>query len=73
MSKLQSWGVAPGWYGTGAMPLIPVPPFAEQRRIVAKMDQPMALVDQLETQLAASRTTATNLLEALVAELTVHE
>lgn len=49
---------------------IPIPPIAEQRRIVAKVDQLMALVDQLETQLAASRATAKNLLEALVAELT---
>ena len=30
----------------------------------------MALVDELETQLAASRATAANLLSALVAELT---
>ncbi|MDY0281006.1 MAG: hypothetical protein RBR35_10650 [Salinivirgaceae bacterium] len=30
----------------------------------------MALVDELEAQLAASRTTAANLLSALVAELT---
>lgn len=50
--------------------LFPLPPLAEQRRIVAKVDQLMALVDQLETQLAASRATAKNLLEALVAELT---
>jgi type I restriction enzyme S subunit len=49
---------------------IPLPPPAEQRRIVAKVDQLMALVDTLETQLAASRATAANLLEALVAELT---
>ena len=48
----------------------PIPPLAEQRRIVAKVDQLMALVDQLEAQLTASRTTAANLLEALVAELT---
>ncbi len=48
---------------------IPLPPLAEQRRIVAKVDQLMALVDQLEAQLAASRATAANLLEALVAEL----
>ena len=48
----------------------PLPPLAEQRRIVAKVDQLMALVDQLETQLAASRATAANLLEAIVAELT---
>ena len=49
---------------------IPVPPLAEQRRIVAKVEQLMALVDALETQLAASRATAAKLLSALVAELT---
>ncbi|MEN9576901.1 MAG: hypothetical protein RL514_4756 [Verrucomicrobiota bacterium] len=37
----------------------------EQHRIVAKVEQRMALVDALETQLA----TAANLLSALVAEL----
>jgi type I restriction enzyme S subunit len=52
---------------------IAVPPLAEQRRIVAKVEQLMALVDVLETQLAASRATAANLLSALVAELTVGE
>ena len=51
---------------------IPIPPLAEQRRIVAKVDQLMALVDHLVTQLAASRATAKNLLEAVVAELTTH-
>ncbi len=50
---------------------IPLPPLAEQRRIVAKVDELMALVDQLETQLAASRAAASNLMEAVVAELTV--
>lgn len=49
---------------------VPLPPLAEQRRIVAKVDQLMALLDQLEAQLTASRTTAANLLSALVAELT---
>lgn len=49
---------------------VPFPPLAEQRRIVAKVDQLMALVDQLETQLAASRAAAENLMEAVVAELT---
>ena len=49
---------------------IPLPPLAEQRRIVAKVDQLMALVDALETQLADSRAAAANLLSAMVAELT---
>jgi type I restriction enzyme S subunit len=43
---------------------------AEQRPIVAKVEQLMALVDALKTPLAASRATAANLLSALVAELT---
>jgi type I restriction enzyme S subunit len=47
-----------------------VPPLAEQRRIVAKVSELMALVDELETQLAASRAAAEKLLTALVAELT---
>ncbi|ATC65433.1 hypothetical protein CMV30_16595 [Nibricoccus aquaticus] len=41
-------------------------PLAEQRRIVAKVDKVIALVDALETQLA----TATSFLAAVVAELT---
>ncbi len=49
---------------------VPLPPLAEQRRIVAKVDQLMALVDQLETKLATSRTTAETLMQAVVAELT---
>ena len=50
--------------------LAPIPPLAEQRRIAAKVDQLMALVDALETQLAASRATAAKLMEAIVAEFT---
>jgi type I restriction enzyme S subunit len=48
---------------------IPLPPPAEQRRIVAKIEQLMALVDALETQLATARESAGKLLEAVVAEL----
>ncbi len=50
-----------------------IPPLAEQRRIVAKVDELMALVDQLETQLATSRQAGEKLLEAIVAELTAAE
>ena len=42
----------------------------KQRRIVARVEQLMALVDALEAQLAASRATATHLLSARVAVLT---
>ena len=46
---------------------------AEQRQIVAKGAQLMGLVDELETQLAASRATAANLLSALVAKFTASD
>ena len=49
---------------------VPFPPLAEQLRIVAKVDQLMALVDELEKQLSASRATAEKLMEAVVSELT---
>ncbi len=48
---------------------IPVPPLAEQKRIVAKVEELMALVDKLEVQLAASRDAGAKLIEAVVAEL----
>ena len=47
-----------------------LPPLAEQHRIVAKVDQLMTLVDELETQLIASCGTAARLLDAVVGELT---
>ncbi|MBK7731177.1 MAG: restriction endonuclease subunit S [Gammaproteobacteria bacterium] len=48
--------------------MIPLPPLAEQRRIVAKVDQLMALVEQLETTSKKSRSMATSLLNALVSQ-----
>ena len=51
---------------------LPLPPSDEQRRIVAKVDELMALVDALETQLATARSSAGQLLEAVVVELTNH-
>jgi type I restriction enzyme S subunit len=50
--------------------VIPIPPLAEQRRIVAKVEQLIVLVDALESQLAASRAISASLLSAIVAEFT---
>jgi type I restriction enzyme S subunit len=52
---------------------IALPTVAEQRRIVAKVDQLMTLVDQLEAQLELSRGKAAQLMEAVMAELTAAE
>jgi type I restriction enzyme, S subunit len=48
--------------------LIPLPPLAEQHRIVAKVDALMALCDQLEASLTTATTTRSRLLEALLHE-----
>jgi type I restriction enzyme S subunit len=47
---------------------LPLPPLAEQHRIVAKVNELMALCDSLEASLAASTTARTRLLEATLAE-----
>lgn len=64
--------------GTGTLPIIskgkwevlpiPLPPLAEQSRIVAKVDELMALCDQLETSLTSADDTQKKLLDALLAE-----
>jgi type I restriction enzyme S subunit len=46
----------------------PVPPLAEQHRIVAKLDELMALCDRLEANLTTADDTRRRLLEALLAE-----
>lgn len=48
--------------------LIPLPPLTEQNRIVAKVDELMALCDELDARLAATASTRHQLLEA-----TLHE
>lgn len=48
--------------------LVPVPPLAEQHRIVAKVDALMALCDQLEASLTTAATTRSRLLETLLHE-----
>lgn len=45
---------------------IPIPPIAEQHRIVAKVNALIALCDQLETQLTAIDTDSRRLLEAVL-------
>ena len=47
---------------------LPLPPLAEQHRIVAKVDALMALCDRLEAALTTADTTRTRLLEALLHE-----
>jgi type I restriction enzyme S subunit len=49
---------------------IALPPLTEQRRIVAKVNELMAVVDALESRLATARTTAEKLMNAIVGELT---
>lgn len=46
----------------------PLPPLAEQHRIVAKVDALMALCDRLEASLTANAATRRHLLDALLAE-----
>ena len=48
--------------------LAPLPPLAEQHRIVAKVDELMALCDQLEQQLSQADQQRRRLLEAVLAE-----
>ena len=48
---------------------IPLPPLNEQRRIVAEVDQLMALCDDLEAKLQKSQTRNDKLMEAAVAEM----
>jgi type I restriction enzyme S subunit len=68
--ELQLVGIQPNFGSTHlGRVYIPLPPLVEQRRIVAKVDQLMAHMDNLETQLTASRATADKLMEAVVSGL----
>lgn len=49
--------------------LVPIPPLAEQRRIVAKVDELMALCDQLEASVATTQSDRSRLLDALLHEV----
>ena len=48
--------------------IVPIPPLAEQHRIVAKVDELMALCDRLEASLTTTDDTRSRLLNALLAE-----
>jgi type I restriction enzyme, S subunit len=48
--------------------VIALPPLAKQHRIVAKVDELMALCDRLETQLTTTQTESRRLVEAVLAE-----
>ena len=50
--------------------ILAIPPLAEQKRIVAKVEELMRWCDQLEAQLTGARRSAENLLDATVAQLT---
>ena len=56
---------------TGTVAVVPLPPLAEQCRIVAKVNELMALCDQLEASLTTGDDTRGRLLEALIAEALV--
>jgi type I restriction enzyme S subunit len=45
---------------------VPLPPLAEQQRIVAKVDQLMDLCDQLESRLTTAQTEVARLLESVL-------
>jgi len=47
---------------------VPLPPLAEQNRIVAKVDELMALCDKLEAQFATTQTESRRLLEVVLQE-----
>ena len=47
---------------------VPLPPLAEQHRIVARVDELMALCDQLEAQLTTTEADSRRLLEAVLHE-----
>ncbi len=70
----EQTGAGRGGLPKNRMDLIAValPPLAEQRRIVAKVDALMALCDRLEESLTATATTRRRLLDALLAEALIY-
>jgi type I restriction enzyme S subunit len=62
-------GIAQPTVGLGVLRrfAIPLPPLAEQKRIVGKVDHLMSLLDDLEAKLRKQEETATRLAESLAA------
>ncbi|WP_261597660.1 restriction endonuclease subunit S [Methanoculleus formosensis] len=50
---------------------IPLPPLAEQHRIVAKVNVLMALCDDLEARIRKRQEVQTKLLESVIAEMAI--
>ena len=48
---------------------LPLPPLAEQHRIVAKIDQLMTLCDELEKQIDIANSKKTNLLNSVMTKI----
>jgi type I restriction enzyme S subunit len=55
--------------GSIALFNIPLPPLAEQHRIVAKIDQLMTLCDELEKQIDIANSKKTNLLNSVMTKV----
>ncbi len=68
----KSYGMKMPRLGTegGRQAFFPLPPLAEQHRIVAKVDELMALCDRLEAQQADAESAHTQLVQALLGGLT---
>jgi type I restriction enzyme, S subunit len=65
-----SVGISLTHFNTKSVATMPLPlrPLAEQHRIVAKVDELLALCDQLETELTTTQTENRRLLEAVLHE-----
>jgi type I restriction enzyme S subunit len=67
---LQLVGMQPNFGSTHLSRIfIPIPPLAEQKRIVEKIDRLMALCDQLEQHLESATHQQTRLLQAVMAQV----